>query len=179
MSSNPVHCEVSLIHVYKKFDSDLRQISGFLWVLWFPPPILIKLTATIYNWRIVESDVKLHNRNPTRNSHWKYHFWYKYIHYVLWNVTSQQVQLVNILVVKGLLYSLIVEFLEYAIYKKKHWFPVNRNTNLRRGRHDRDHMVVEFTTTCNQYQLPLMLWVWISIRARYTTYVIKFVSDLC
>jgi hypothetical protein len=24
--------------------SDLRQISGFLWVLWFPPPI--KLTAT-------------------------------------------------------------------------------------------------------------------------------------
>jgi len=30
-----------------KFVSDLRQVGGFLWVLWFPPPI--KLTATIYN----------------------------------------------------------------------------------------------------------------------------------
>jgi len=29
----------------KKFVSDLRQIGGFLRVLWFPPPI--KLTATI------------------------------------------------------------------------------------------------------------------------------------
>jgi hypothetical protein len=28
--------------------SDLRQVGGFLWVLWFPPPI--KLTATIYSW---------------------------------------------------------------------------------------------------------------------------------
>jgi len=28
-----------------KFVSDLRQVCGFLWVLWFPPPI--KLTATI------------------------------------------------------------------------------------------------------------------------------------
>jgi hypothetical protein len=27
-----------------KFVSDLRQVNGFLWVLWFPPPI--KLTAT-------------------------------------------------------------------------------------------------------------------------------------
>ena len=27
-----------------KFVSDLRQVSGFLWVLWFPPPV--KLTAT-------------------------------------------------------------------------------------------------------------------------------------
>jgi len=25
--------------------SDLQQVSGFLWALWFPPPI--KLTATI------------------------------------------------------------------------------------------------------------------------------------
>jgi hypothetical protein len=28
-----------------KFVSDFRQVVGFLWVLWFPPPI--KLTATI------------------------------------------------------------------------------------------------------------------------------------
>ena len=30
-----------------KFVSDLRQVSGFLWVQWFPPPITSKLTATI------------------------------------------------------------------------------------------------------------------------------------
>ena len=29
-----------------KFDSEMRQVSGFLRVLWFPPPI--KLTATIF-----------------------------------------------------------------------------------------------------------------------------------
>ena len=29
-----------------KFVSDLRQVGGFLYVLYFPPPI--KLTATIY-----------------------------------------------------------------------------------------------------------------------------------
>jgi len=28
-----------------KFVSNLRQVGGFLWVLWFPPPI--KLAATI------------------------------------------------------------------------------------------------------------------------------------
>ena len=41
-----------------KFVSDLRQVGGFLRVLWFPPPI--KLTATIYkcNWNIVGSGVK-------------------------------------------------------------------------------------------------------------------------
>ena len=32
-------------HYVIKFDSDLRQVGGFLRVLWFPPPI--KLTATI------------------------------------------------------------------------------------------------------------------------------------
>jgi hypothetical protein len=37
--------EVFLIqHNVTKFDSDLRQVSGFLRVLWFPPSI--KLTAT-------------------------------------------------------------------------------------------------------------------------------------
>jgi hypothetical protein len=46
MSSNPVHGEVYLIqHYVIKFVSDLRQVSDFLRVLWFPPPI--KLTPTI------------------------------------------------------------------------------------------------------------------------------------
>ena len=44
MSSNPFHGEVKL-HYVIKFVSDLRQVSGFLQVLRFPP--LIKLTATI------------------------------------------------------------------------------------------------------------------------------------
>jgi hypothetical protein len=43
---NPAHGEVySIQHYVIKFVSDLRQVSGFLWILWFPPPI--KLTATI------------------------------------------------------------------------------------------------------------------------------------
>ena len=44
--SNPVHGEVYLIqHCVIKFVSDLRQVDGFLWVLWFHP--LINLSATI------------------------------------------------------------------------------------------------------------------------------------
>ena len=44
--SNPIHGKVySIQHYVIKFVSDLRQVGGFLWVLWFPPPI--KLTATI------------------------------------------------------------------------------------------------------------------------------------
>jgi hypothetical protein len=43
VSSNPVHGKVYLIqHYVIKFVSDLRQVSGFLRVLRFPPPI--KLT---------------------------------------------------------------------------------------------------------------------------------------
>ena len=46
VSSNPAHSEVHLIqHYVIKFVSDLQQVGGFLWVLWFPPPI--KLTITI------------------------------------------------------------------------------------------------------------------------------------
>ena len=46
VSSNPVHGKVYSIQHYEiKFVSDLRQVSGFLRVLRFPPPI--KLTATI------------------------------------------------------------------------------------------------------------------------------------
>ena len=36
----------SIQHYVINFVSDLRQVSGFLQVLWFPPPI--KLTSTIY-----------------------------------------------------------------------------------------------------------------------------------
>jgi len=40
VSSNPVHGDVySIQHYVIKFVSDLRQVGGFLWILWFPPPI--------------------------------------------------------------------------------------------------------------------------------------------
>jgi len=46
VSLNPDHGEVYLMqHYVIKFVSDLLQVSGFLRVLRFPPPI--KLTATI------------------------------------------------------------------------------------------------------------------------------------
>jgi len=46
VSLNPTHGKVFLIqHYVIKFVSDLQHVDGFLWVLWFPPPI--KLTATI------------------------------------------------------------------------------------------------------------------------------------
>jgi hypothetical protein len=46
VSSNPIHGEVySIQHYVIKFVSDLRQVSGFRWVLRLPPPI--KLTAMI------------------------------------------------------------------------------------------------------------------------------------
>ena len=47
-------------HYVIKFVSDLRQIGGFLQVLWFPP--LIKLTPQ-YNWNIAESGIKHHQTN--------------------------------------------------------------------------------------------------------------------
>jgi hypothetical protein len=47
VSSKPVHGKVySIQHYVIKFVSDLQQVSGFLQVLRFPPPI--KLTATIH-----------------------------------------------------------------------------------------------------------------------------------
>jgi hypothetical protein len=46
VSLTPIHGEVySIKHYVIKFVSDLRQVGGFIWILWFPPPI--KLTATI------------------------------------------------------------------------------------------------------------------------------------
>jgi hypothetical protein len=46
--------------------SDLRQIGGFLRVIWFPPPI--KVTATI-----VESGVKHHTLYLSFYMNWKSH----------------------------------------------------------------------------------------------------------
>ena len=46
VSSNPAHGELySIKHYVIKFESDLRQVGGFLQVLRFPPPI--KQIATI------------------------------------------------------------------------------------------------------------------------------------
>jgi hypothetical protein len=62
VSLNATHGKVYLIqHYVIKFDSDLRLVGGFLWVLWCPLPT--KTTAT-YNWNIVESGIKHHNLNP-------------------------------------------------------------------------------------------------------------------
>jgi hypothetical protein len=42
--TNPTNIEVySIQHYVIEFDSDLRQVSGFLWVFWFPPPIKLNL----------------------------------------------------------------------------------------------------------------------------------------
>ena len=44
--SNPTHGKVNSMQIYViEIYNELRQVSGFLWVLWFPPSI--KLTATI------------------------------------------------------------------------------------------------------------------------------------
>jgi hypothetical protein len=56
-------------HYVMKFVSDLRQVSGFHRDPRFPSPI--KLTATIYNWNIVESGVKHHQANKQTN--WRKH----------------------------------------------------------------------------------------------------------
>ena len=63
VSLNPVHGEVySKQHNVWMFVSDFWQLDDFLWL---PPPI--KLTATIYNWNIIESGIKHHYPNQTNN----------------------------------------------------------------------------------------------------------------
>jgi hypothetical protein len=63
-----IHGEVYLIqHYVIKFVSDLRQVCGFLQILWFPLPI--KLTATIILniteiLLKVELNIITHNPNP-------------------------------------------------------------------------------------------------------------------
>ena len=51
----------------------IKIVCGFLRALQFPPPI--KLTATKYNWNIVESGVKHHNPNPKHMHITIYFFW--------------------------------------------------------------------------------------------------------
>jgi hypothetical protein len=47
----------SIQHYVIKFDSDLRQVGGFLRIFQFPTPR--------YNWNIAENDVKHHNQMHT------------------------------------------------------------------------------------------------------------------
>jgi len=48
-----------MLNIYViKFDSDLRQVGGFLQVRRFPPTI--KSWSPRYNWNIVESGAKHH-----------------------------------------------------------------------------------------------------------------------
>ena len=69
VSSNPVHGEVySIQHYVIKFVSELWQVSGFLQILRFPPPIKLilkyffKKWPSRYNWKW--HHVKHHNPNP-------------------------------------------------------------------------------------------------------------------
>jgi len=48
-------------HYVIKLVSDLRQVGGFLGVLWFPLSLIWQPRC---NWNIVESDIKHHNPNP-------------------------------------------------------------------------------------------------------------------
>ena len=80
VSSSPVHGEVYSIHHYMiKFVSDLRQVGGFLRVLWFPPPI--KLTPR-YNWNkhqnVTETpyDIMLKGKNLVANYNIQSFPWY-------------------------------------------------------------------------------------------------------
>ena len=48
VSLNPVHGEVYLIQLHSiKFVFDLRQVCVFLQVLWFSPPIKLKLKVVL------------------------------------------------------------------------------------------------------------------------------------
>ena len=72
-------------HFVIKFVSDLRQVSGFLWVLLFPPPI--KLWPPQYNWNVVESGIK-HHQTKTNQIEFEIHvsdichFWVMSLNYV-------------------------------------------------------------------------------------------------
>ena len=49
VSSNPAHGGMHSIQLYvMKFVSDLRQVGGFLWVLWFP--LLMNIIFLIEQW---------------------------------------------------------------------------------------------------------------------------------
>ena len=55
------HGQVYSIQLYMiEFVCDLQHIEGFLWVLWFPPPIYLTVTAAM----ITEIVLNTHNSNP-------------------------------------------------------------------------------------------------------------------
>ena len=85
VSWNPAHGEVYMIQNYAiKFVSDLQQVGGCFWVLWFPPPI--KLTETwrslalpvsqpnaweillLSNMEVMEKRVGVHALQPTNTT---------------------------------------------------------------------------------------------------------------
>ena len=62
VSSNPISWRGILNTILRNtVFSDLQQVSDFLRVLWFPPPINWR---SRYNWNIVESGVKHHTPKP-------------------------------------------------------------------------------------------------------------------
>ena len=59
VSLNSARGEVDSQQLYViKFVNELRQVIGFFWVLWIPPPIKLALQ---FNWNIVESRIIYHN----------------------------------------------------------------------------------------------------------------------
>jgi hypothetical protein len=45
-----------------KFVSDLRQVDGFLWVLWFPPPIKHQNIAEML-WKVALNTISQANQS--------------------------------------------------------------------------------------------------------------------
>jgi hypothetical protein len=68
LSINNISKDHTVLFCMIKFVGDLRQVGGFLLVLWFPPPI--KLTAPRYNWNFVESVLNTVNQtNQPKHSY--------------------------------------------------------------------------------------------------------------
>jgi hypothetical protein len=63
VSSNPVQAKVySIQHYVIKFVSDLRHVSGFPRVLWFPPPIKPRAEILL---NVALSTIKQTNKQTT------------------------------------------------------------------------------------------------------------------
>ena len=63
VSSNPVQAKVySIQHYVIKFVSDLPHVSGFLRVLWFPPPIKPRAEILL---NVALSTIKQTNKQTT------------------------------------------------------------------------------------------------------------------
>jgi hypothetical protein len=78
VSSNPTHSKVYLIHYYMiKFVSDLQQVSHFLRVLQFPPPIMAPLKNSKY-WMLNKAHLHYNDIiwNKNHLSHIFYNYWF-------------------------------------------------------------------------------------------------------